>query len=131
MAMKNRSGVSLVEVIVAMTLLGVVLSSLAGLTFQASRRTTTVAAEGYRQGILVQEVNRLTATPWASLAGAAGCTTVTGGTFPHTRCATVSSLSSTMRQVRVIVTPTQPNVLPDTVTFQRSNAPAGNPLSIL
>lgn len=129
--MKNRQGVSLVEVIVAMTLLGVVLSSLAGLTFQASQRSLNVAAEGYRQGILLQEVNRMTATPWAQIAGAAGCSTVTGGTFPHTRCVTVSTLSSTARRIRVIVTPSQPGVRPDTITFERSNAPAGNPLSIL
>lgn len=129
--MKNRQGVSLVEVIVAMTLLGVVLSSLAGLTFQVSRRSLNAAAEGYRQGILMQEVNRMTTTPWTLLTGAAGCTTVTGGTFPHTRCVTVSNLSTTVRRVRVIVTPSQPGVQPDTITFERSSAPAANPLSTL
>lgn len=129
--MKNRQGVSLVEVIVAMTLLGVVLSSLAGLTFQASQRSLNVAAEGYRQGILVQEVNRVTSLPWTLLPGAAGCTTVTGGTFPHSRCVTVANVSTKTRRVRIIVTPTQPGVLPDSITIERHNAPAGNPLSIL
>ena len=126
--LKNREGVSLVEVIVAMTLLGVALTSLAGLTFQAARRASTVAADSYRQGVLMQEVNRLAAVPFASLAS--GCTTVSTGTFPHTRCATVTTISSKMKSVRVVVTPTQANVLPDTVTFDRTKAPTGNPLSI-
>jgi type II secretory pathway component PulJ len=128
--LKPRSGITLVEVIVAMTLLAVVLTSLASVTFQAARRTSVVAAEGYRQGVLVQELNRMTALPWASLPGIAGCSTVGGGTFPHTRCITVTNVSNTIRRVQLIVTPAQPRVRPDTVTFDRANPPAGNPLSI-
>ncbi|MGH7551687.1 MAG: type IV pilus modification PilV family protein [Longimicrobiales bacterium] len=128
--MKSRSGVTLVEVIVAMTLLAVILTSLASVTFQAARRTSVVAAEGYRQGVLVQELNRVTALPWANLPGIAGCTTVSGGTFPHTRCIAVTTVSNTIRRVRLIVTPAQPRVRPDTVIFDRANPPAGNPLSI-
>jgi prepilin-type N-terminal cleavage/methylation domain-containing protein len=129
MHMKNRSGVSLVEVIVAMTLLGVVLTTLAQVSFHAARRTIVVAGDGYRQGILLQEANRAATLPWASLPGLAGCTTVAGGTFPHTRCTTVSALSGNTRRVTVVVTPAQPRVRRDTVIVDRTNAPTGNPLS--
>jgi prepilin-type N-terminal cleavage/methylation domain-containing protein len=128
--MKPRSGVTLVEVVVAMTLLAVVLTSLASITFQSARRTSVVAAEGYRQGILIQEVNRMTALPWASLPANAGCTTVAAGTFPHTRCIAVTNVSNTIRRIRLIVTPAQPRVRPDTLIFDRANPPNGNPLSI-
>jgi hypothetical protein len=56
---------------------------------------------------------------------------VTGGTFPHSRCVTVSNVSTKTRRVRIIVTPTQPGVVPDSITIERHNAPVGNPLSIL
>lgn len=128
--LRNREGVSLVEVIIAMTLLGVVLTSLAGMTYQASRRSATVATESYRQGVLMEEVNRLTALPFTNLASAVGCRTVTGGAFPHQRCVSMTSISSTIRRLTVIVTPSQPGMRPDTVIFDRANAPAGNPLNL-
>jgi type II secretory pathway component PulJ len=125
----NRQGISLVEVVVAMTLLAVVLTSLAGATYNAARRASGIAGDGYRQAMMMQEMNRMTALPWASLPGAAGCTTVAGGTFPHTRCITVTNTAQNIRRVQVIVTPAQPGVRPDTTIFDRTNPPVGNPLS--
>jgi len=124
-----RSGVSLVETLVAITLMGVVLSGLGGLAFTASRQTVNVSAGGYRHGILVQEVNRLTAWSYDDLGSAAGCTTVATGAFPYQRCITVNAISSTRSQVRVIVTPSQPGVAPDSVTVERTRAPVGSVLS--
>jgi hypothetical protein len=126
-----QPGVSLVETLVAITLMGLVLSGLGGLAFTASRRTVDVAARSYRHGILVQEVNRLTAWPYANLGSAAGCTTVSTGTFPHQRCISVTAISSTRSQVRVIVAPSQPGVAPDTVTVERTRPPVGSVLSTL
>jgi type II secretory pathway pseudopilin PulG len=128
-ALSARPGVSLVETLVAITLMGVVLSGLGGLAFTASRQTVNVAASGYRQGILVQEVNRLTAWPYADLGAAAGCTTVATGAFPYQRCINVNAISSTRSQVRVIVTPSQPGVTPDSVTVERTRPPVGSVLS--
>jgi type II secretory pathway pseudopilin PulG len=130
-ALSARPGVSLVETLVAITLMGVVLSGLGGLAFTASRRTVDVAASGYRHGILVQEVNRLTAWPYTDLGSASGCTTVSTGTFPHQRCISVTVISSTRSQVRVIVTPSQPGVAADTVTVERTRPPVGSVLSTL
>ena len=124
-----RPGISLVEVLVALTLLAVVLTSLAGLTVTAGRGAVRVAGGGYREGMLTQEINRLSATPFAALPAAAGCQTVASGPFPHTRCVTVASVNTRLRRVTIIVTPTQPGVTPDTVVFDRSDPPTFNPLS--
>jgi prepilin-type N-terminal cleavage/methylation domain-containing protein len=129
--MKPRPGVSLVEVLVALTLMTVVLTALSGLTFRAARQTNQLSGGGYRQGVLVQETNRLTAEPFANLPALAGCVTEAGGVFPHTRCVTVTNLSSTRRRATIIVTPAQPGVRPDTVIVERTNPPVGNPLSTL
>lgn len=129
--MKPREGVSLVEVLVAITLMTIVLTALSGLSFQAARQTTRLSGDGYRQAVLMQESNRVTATPFASLPGLAGCTTENGGAFPHTRCVTVTNLSTSRRRVQIVVTPTQPGVRPDTTVIDRTNPPTVNPLSTM
>jgi Tfp pilus assembly protein PilV len=131
MQIQPREGVSLVEVLIAITLMTIVLTALSGLSFQAARQTTQLAGDGYRQGVLIQESNRVTATPFANLPALTGCTTQAGGTFPHTRCTTVTNLSTTRRRVRIIVTPAQPGVRPDTAVIDRTNPPTVNPLSTL
>ena len=125
----SRPGVSLVETLVAITLMAVVLSGLGGMAFTASRQTVTLTATNLRQGILSREVNRLVAWPYDQLAGTAGCTTVSAGPFPHQRCVTVTAVNSTRSVVRVIVTPSQAGMLPDTVTLERTRAPVGSVLS--
>jgi hypothetical protein len=117
---------SLVELTVAVTFLGVVLTTIAGLTVEAAQRAQTLAGQSRRQAAVVEEVNRLTSLPWASLTPGTSCQTLTDVGFPHTRCVTVTSITSFMRQVRLIVTPSQPGVRPDTVLFTRANAPAVN-----
>jgi prepilin-type N-terminal cleavage/methylation domain-containing protein len=126
-----RSGVSLVEVLVAIVLMGTVLTSLAGLTFTAARQSVRVAGSTYRQAVIQQEANRVAALPFASLTGLSGCRTVSSGTFPHTVCITVTTVSAVRRQVQVVVTPSQPGVRPDTLRFERTNPPTSNPLSTL
>lgn len=124
----NREGTSLVELLVAMTLTGIVLTSLAGLTFDTARRSVVVAGNGYMQGLVTEQVNRLAAMPFANLPSAAGCVNVTTGVFPHRRCVTVTNVSNVRRNVQLIVQPTQRGLLPDTSNLVRWNPPATNPL---
>jgi hypothetical protein len=92
-----------------------------------------VAAAGssYRLGVIQQETNRVAAIPFTDLPGLVGCSTVSTGTFPHTRCTTITTISATRSQVQVIVTPAQPGVRPDTLTIERTNPPTASPLSTL
>jgi Tfp pilus assembly protein PilV len=131
MKLQAQAGVSLVEVLVAVILMGFVLTSLAGLTFTASRQTVAAAGSSYRLGVIQQETNRVAAIPFTDLPGLVGCSTVSTGTFPHTRCTTITTISATRSQVQVIVTPAQPGVRPDTLTIERTNPPTASPLSTL
>jgi Tfp pilus assembly protein PilV len=124
----NREGTSLVELLVAMTLLGIVMTSLAGLTFDTARRSVIVAGNGYMQGVVTEQVNRLAAMPFANLPSAAGCTNVTTGVFPHRRCILVVDVSTVRRDVQMIIQPGQPGLLPDTSNLVRWNPPMTNPL---
>lgn len=127
--LKNRDGVTLVELMVAMVMLAVMLTSVAGLTFEAARRSIVTTGENYRQAAMLEEVNRMTAEPYHNLAVGSVCRTVTTGVFPHSRCATITSTGLYSKEVTLIVTPTQRGVLPDTVVFTRARAPLTNPLS--
>lgn len=125
----NRRGFSLVEVVVAMTLLGVALSALVRPTFQYAQRVTDLQAEVQRDGVARAQVSRLMALPYDSLASRAGCRTVSTTALPHTRCVTLTSLSTTQTRVSVIITPSNTTFAPDTVTFERTRMASGNPFN--
>lgn len=125
----RQAGVSLIEVLVAMVLMSAILIPVAGMTALGANVSTRGAGGSYRQGVLNQQANRLATLPFANLPAAAGCTTVSTGTFPHVRCVTVTDVSSTLRRIQIVVTPTQPGVRPDTARFDRANPPTGNPLN--
>ena len=127
---RPRSGLTLVELLVAMVLLAVMLTSVAALTFEAARTSIVGAAEQYRQGVTLATVNRFTTTPYSTLAVGTSCQTTSTGIFPHTLCVSVMSNGMYSKQVQVIVAPSQPGVLPDTTVFVRAKAPTINPLNM-
>lgn len=126
---RSREGVSLIELVVAITFLGVVLASIAALTTEAAQQATILAGQSRRQAALTEEVNRLTAMPFAALTpGLGACRVLNEPGFVHTRCVSVTALTTYVRRVQVIVTPRQRGTRPDTVTFVRANPPAISPL---
>lgn len=122
-----RDGFTLVEVIVAMTLLAGILLSLAAMTFSTAQRALDIQATNSRQSVMLQEVNRLNALPWASLAGAAGDSVMSSGHEEFNRRVTVATAGRTAT-VQVILTSTRGGTFADTVTFTRSDPPTSNPL---
>jgi len=124
----NRAGLSLVEVIVTMTLLAVVLTSLASMSYTAARRSVVEAGTAYRHGVMLQEVNRMMTVPYANLMSQNGCVTVPTGAFPHRRCVVVTG-STEQVTVTIRVQPGLQGVRPDTVVFQRARFILANPLN--
>lgn len=64
---RARSGISLVEVVVACTLLAVTLTALTGLAARMAARTHNVAVVEQRTATYFQEVNRVESMPYDSL----------------------------------------------------------------
>ncbi|HSJ26101.1 MAG TPA: prepilin-type N-terminal cleavage/methylation domain-containing protein [Longimicrobiales bacterium] len=82
----TREGFSLIEVVVAMVLLAIILTSLAGFTFVTARQAITVSDANAREAVLHATVNRYSGLPWDSL---------------QSRCANVSfHADSTMDRFR-------------------------------
>ena len=64
---RRRSGISLIEVVVACTLLAVTLTALTGLSARMATRTRNVGVLEQRTATYFQEVNRIESMPFDSL----------------------------------------------------------------
>jgi Tfp pilus assembly protein PilV len=64
---RRRSGISLIEVVVACTLLAVTLTALTGLSARMAARTRNVGVIEQRTATYFQEVNRIESMPYDSL----------------------------------------------------------------
>jgi prepilin-type N-terminal cleavage/methylation domain-containing protein len=122
-ASKPRKGFVLVEVIVAMVLLGVAVSSLAALMYSVSQSGMKATGNAYRNGVLMQEVNRLEGIPYDSIGVGSSTITVSTAPYKHTRVITVTEpVANVIKTIRVVVTPTDTKLKPDTVSFTRTKS---------
>jgi prepilin-type N-terminal cleavage/methylation domain-containing protein len=118
-----KKGFVLVEVIVAMVLLAVAVSSLAALVYSVSRSGMVASGNAYRNGILMQEVNRLEGIPYDSIPVGTSSVVVSTGTYRHTRTITVAEPAvQVVKTVKIVITPANPVFKPDTVSFTRTKA---------
>jgi hypothetical protein len=109
-----------------MVLLGVAVSSLAVLVLSVSRSGVKTTGDAYKNGVLMQEVNRLESLPYDSIPASPYPTSVTiaGGSFPHTRTVLVTETAANLiKTVRVVITPSNlAKFKPDTVVFTRTKS---------
>jgi prepilin-type N-terminal cleavage/methylation domain-containing protein len=126
----SRRGFTLIEIMIAMTILVVMLGGFAALTFQYIRNAETASATMARAAIVNEQVQSLTALPFDSLSQRAGCISVTTGPLAYRRCITLTTVSSTQVTVTLIITPTSTliKVKADTTAFDRTKPVTYNPL---
>ncbi len=118
-----RKGFALIEVIVAMVLLAVAVSSLAALMYSVSQNGMKATGNAYRNGVLMHEVNRLEGIPYDSIAIGSSSVSVSTMPYPHTRVITVSEpVARTIKSITVVITPVNVKFKPDTVSFIRTRA---------
>jgi prepilin-type N-terminal cleavage/methylation domain-containing protein len=118
---KARKGFALVEVIVAMVLLAVAVSSLAAMVYSISRSGLAATGNAYRNGVLMQEVNRFEGIPYDSIHVGTSSVTVSTGKYPHTRTITVTEPTvNLVKSVTVIIKPANTAFKPDTAKFIRT-----------
>lgn len=125
----NRSGLTLVEVLVAVSIMSVVLVALGGLMFDVARQTRQSAATTYRAAAIQRAAATLEALPWDSIAGAAGCTSGVSGELPYTKCISVVDSTPRMKIVTLVITPTGPlAVKPDSASVVRHRPRPASPI---
>jgi hypothetical protein len=120
---KEREGFALVEIIVAMILLAVAVSSLAALMYSVSQQGMVATGNAYRNGVLMQEVNRLEGVPYDSIPVQTTSIAVSALPYPHSRLITVAEpVVGTVKTIKVVITPTNKKYKADSVSFTRTKA---------
>ena len=117
----NRKGVAVLEIMIGMVILAIGLLGAAGMTVSAARRGTGLSTASSRDGIILQELNKLASMPYDSLAARVGCSTASSPSLSYTRCIAVTDVSdgAGYRRVRLIVSPSTTWARPDTVYLNR------------
>jgi prepilin-type N-terminal cleavage/methylation domain-containing protein len=121
MRAKER-GFTLIEVLISITILSVGTLALATLLARSSRQASVVSMNVYETAALSEEVGRLGALPFSSLAAGTTCVTFTAAPFPYTRCSTITTVSAKVMRVKVKVTPTATSLSADSTMFERSTS---------
>jgi len=117
----NRRGVAVLEIMIGMVILAIGLLGAAGMTVTAARRGTGLSTASSRDGIILQELNKLASMPYDSLSARVGCSTTDSAALTYTRCIAVTDVAdgSGYKRVRLIVSPTTTWARPDTVFLNR------------
>lgn len=130
---RPRRGISLIEIIVAMTLLAIVLGSLGLLSAKTAARARALDMGSARTFVLMQQSNRFSVLPYDSIPSyAPKLDTVIAGRFRYLRRVTYTQglTGSEYRTVRVILKPLTDSTKTDSLVFQRAKTYAKSPLFI-
>ncbi|MDQ4080802.1 MAG: prepilin-type N-terminal cleavage/methylation domain-containing protein [Gemmatimonadota bacterium] len=125
-----RRGITLIEVVVALTMFAIVTVTVASFTAQVASGSRGNAVSTVRAGALAAQVNRLEALPYDTLPSRAGCTSVSGGLLPRTECVGVRDIAVDRREVTFILRPDDSSLRPDTVILERTKPKAFHPLNL-
>ena len=118
-----RKGFVLVEVIVAMVILAIAVSSLAALMYSVSQSGMVATGNAYRNGVLMHEVNRLEGIPYDSIPVGTSTIVVSTAPYKHTRVITVAEpVAAVVKTVKIVITPTNTKLKSDTVSFTRTRS---------
>jgi hypothetical protein len=113
----------MVELLVAMVLIGIAATGFTLATLGLARGSKRLGWATTRNAALLAESNRLATTPFAALPTVTGCTSVpaTANAFAYERCIQLTTVSAAERHLRVTVTPTVPGVRPETLVVRRAD----------
>ncbi len=125
--LRPRRGISLVEVVVAVALLGMMVTVHTLVTMRFAMRNRTSSVGVHRAAALSTAADLFATMPFPDIASNTGCVTIsTTPEYVHDRCVTTSAVSSAITRVRIIITPANADFRADTVNVDRTTPPAGS-----
>ncbi len=126
----GERGISLVEVMIALTIFSVVLVALGGLMFSVAKQTRQSAATTFRQAAMQRAAAWIDVLPWDSITPSAGCTADSSGQLAYDRCVSVVDTTPRLKRITVVVSPTGVlSALPDTLVIYRNRTRSAAPVS--
>jgi prepilin-type N-terminal cleavage/methylation domain-containing protein len=128
---KSRKGFSLIEVMVAMTMLAIVLMSLAKMSLIVAVRGRGNDLFAKRTAVLQLEANKLGAIPYSTLASwSTTTTTLTLGDFTYKRRMAIANTGTNRYSIKVIIIPMSDTTKQDSVTLDRTKPATNTPLCL-
>jgi prepilin-type N-terminal cleavage/methylation domain-containing protein len=116
-----ESGMSLIELMVALGIFVVVLMSLGGLMYEIAQGSQKSALATYRAAASQHATAWIRGLDFDSLSTAVGCTADTTGVLVYNRCITVANASTNRKTVTVVIQPTGDLITnPDTQVVERT-----------
>jgi prepilin-type N-terminal cleavage/methylation domain-containing protein len=129
--MRRRRGFSLIEVMIALTILSITLMSLARFSAVILLRGRGNALVAKRTAALQLESNKFAAVPYATLSTwSTADRTFTRGDFTYTRRLTITAATSTRYTIKIVVIPATDATRKDSVTLDRTLPPTGSALCV-
>jgi prepilin-type N-terminal cleavage/methylation domain-containing protein len=130
---RRQDGFSMVEVLLAMVLLAIILTALAGFTFSTAQRALVAGDASTREAIKVAAVNRLNTVPWDTVTAIAAvgsrCDIVAlADRNRYRRCLRVTASGTRSAVVWVVITPLQRGLVADSTRFVRQGETPPSPL---
>ena len=124
---RRRRGFSLIEVVVAVTLLGIVAATHALVSARYTVRARTLGVGVDRAAAISTAVDLFATMPYGGIAADTGCVTITAiENYPHQRCVTISNPTQAITRVQIIIDPTTSGFRSDTIRVDRSLPPSGS-----
>jgi len=128
---QTRKGFSLIEVMIAMTLLAIVLMSLAKMSIMVGLRGRGNDLVAKRTAVLQLEANKLGAIPYSSLSTwSTSPVTLMLGDFAYTRRMAIANTGTNRYSIKLIVMPSSDTTRKDSVTLDRTKPATNTPLCI-
>jgi hypothetical protein len=128
---RGRAGISLIEILVAMSLLAVVLGGLGLISTRTAARARSLDLGSARTFALIQQANRFAVLPYDSIPSYAPRTdTVIAGRFKYLRRVTYTqgTTGSEYKTVKVLLLPLPDTTRRDSLIFVRAKVYARSPL---
>ena len=127
--MMRRRGFTLIEALMSMTILATVMIMLSQLSLTVGKRAYRNDLTTKRNLALSQQVDRLYALPFDSVAKlTSGTTQMLIGDFTFNRRLTVTATTISRYTIKVVIAPIAAEFTPDSVTISRTRPAAGTPL---
>lgn len=121
----------MIEVMIAMTLLAIVLMSLAKMSLMVGMRGRGNDMVAKRTAVLQLEANKLGAIPYSSLSTwSTSPTTLMLGDFAYTRRMAIANTGTNRYSIKLIVMPSSDTMRKDSVTLDRTKPATNTPLCI-
>lgn len=128
-ARRTRRGISLIEIMISMTLLGLIMMSMGRMSLAVSQRGRTNDVIARRTFALQQQASKFGTMPFDSIATFPTTPqTMVAGTFRYRRRLTITSPSTNRRQIVVVVVPLPDTTMADSLVIDRSRSANNTPL---